>query len=189
MCEGARALAAAGLLDGKRATMHWSAFKSLEKAYPSTRWVRDRRYLQDGAIISTAGASASMPMSLALLEAVAGRQTAAATARRMGVTDWSADHRTADYALRKGDVSGAVKSALAFWNHEIVEVPTGDGIDEVALAPRTDALGRSFRSRVETETSGCWARSRKPSGNGVQFALGGLFIWSRVGGQRRPAWR
>nr|QQZ51993.1 DJ-1/PfpI family protein [Phenylobacterium glaciei] len=73
ICEGARVLANAGLLHDRRATTHWSALKGLTKAYPDTTWVRDRRYVQDGAVISTTGVSASIPASLALVEAIAGR--------------------------------------------------------------------------------------------------------------------
>lgn len=154
VCEGARVLAAAGLLDGKRATTHWHAMKELQKAYPSTTWVRDRRYVQDGAIISTTGVTASIPMSLALVEAIGGREAALATARRLGVTGWSADHRTADYRLGGGDYVQAVSAMGALWTHETVEAPVADGVDEVALALRADVWSRSFRSKVVTTRAG-----------------------------------
>ena len=103
ICEGARVLANAGLLHDRRATTHWSALKGLAKAYPDTTWVRDRRYVQDGPIISTTGVSASLPASLALVEAIAGRATAQATADRIGVRDWSAAHRTGDFQVTAAD--------------------------------------------------------------------------------------
>jgi transcriptional regulator GlxA family with amidase domain len=154
ICEGARVLANAGLLDDKRVTTHWHALKSLEKSYPATTWVRDRSYIQDGPIISTAGVSASIPVSLALVEAIGGHGAASDTAKRLGVSEWSAAHRTADFELEKGDVSGAVGSVLAFWSHETVELPLMEGVDEVALALRADAWSRTFRSKVAATSIG-----------------------------------
>ncbi|HEX7761715.1 MAG TPA: DJ-1/PfpI family protein, partial [Caulobacteraceae bacterium] len=84
ICAGAENLAEAGLLDGRRAATHWHFIDRLEKTYPRTVWVRDRRYVQDGRIISTTGVSASVPASLAIVEAIGGRPLAAATAARLG---------------------------------------------------------------------------------------------------------
>ena len=154
VCEGARVLANAGLLRGRRATTHWGAMKALEKAYPDTTWVRDRRYVQDGSIISTTGVTASIPMSLALVEAIGGRGAAEATARRLGVSDWSAAHHTADFHLSKGDYAHAIGLLAAVWSHETVEAPIADGVDEVALALRADVWQRSFRAKVATTRTG-----------------------------------
>lgn len=154
VCEGARVLANAGVLKGRRAVTHWSAMKGLAKTYPETTWVRDRRYVQDGPIISTAGVTASIPMSLALVEAIAGRQTAEATAHRLGVEHWGAAHRSDNFQLSRGDITGAVRTIGAFWTHETVELPIEDGIDEVALALRADAWGRSLRATVVTTHAG-----------------------------------
>lgn len=159
ICEGARVLAFAGLLEGRRATTHWSALESLEKKYPQTTWVRDQRYVQDGRMISTTGVSASIPASLALVEAIGGRQVALRTANRIGVSEWGAEHRTTDFALTKRDVSGAVGSLLAVWSHERVEFPLADGEDEIALALETDAWTRSFRSKVATTSATTEIRS------------------------------
>jgi transcriptional regulator GlxA family with amidase domain len=154
VCEGARVLANAGLLNGRRATTHWMAITGLEKRYRDTIWVRDRRYVQDGPVITTAGVTAAIPMSLALVEAIGGRAAAEQTARRFGVTEWSAAHRSADFQLRNTDVSAALWAMTAFWAHETVEVPIVDGVDEVALALRADAWSRTFRTRVVTTHAG-----------------------------------
>src|SRR4029453_16034509 len=50
VCNGGRVLAAAGLLDGRRATAHWSSISSLERSRPQVDWVRGERYIQDGTI-------------------------------------------------------------------------------------------------------------------------------------------
>lgn len=148
ICEGARVLANAGLLHDKRATTHWSALKGLTKAYPDTTWVRDRRYVQDGRVISTTGVSASIPASLALVEAIGGRPVAQATAERIGVREWGPAHRTADFQVTGADYRHGVAALAAFWRHETVEVPLADGVDEVALALRADTWSRSYRTHV-----------------------------------------
>jgi putative intracellular protease/amidase len=148
ICEGARILARAGLLEGKSATTHWSALNDLAAAYPATRWIRDRRYVQDGRIISTTGVTASIPASLALVEAIAGQAVASATAARLGAKDWSDHHVSADFSLANADLAEGVWNYLAFWRHETVQAPVWEGIDEIRLALETDTWTRTYRSQV-----------------------------------------
>lgn len=154
ICEGARVLANAGLLRGRHATTHFSALDELERNYADTVWVRDRRYVQDGPIISTTGVSASIPVSLALVEAIAGRDVALATAQRLGVPSWSSAHRTANFRITTGDYATGLFALGAFWMHERLEAPIADGTNELALALRTDAWARSFRAKVVTTSAG-----------------------------------
>lgn len=150
ICEGARVVARAGLLHGRRATTHWGALKPLAKAYPDTVWVRDQRYVQDGPVVSTTGVSASIPASLALVEAIGGREVARATAARLGVTDWGTAHRTDRFAISKLEIARALAVIASPWKHETVEAPIADGVDEIGLALRADVWERSFRARVVT---------------------------------------
>lgn len=82
VCAGAKVVGAAGLLDGKRATTHWYFLKELRDRTPSIRYVADRRFVVDQGVATTTGITASMPMSLTLIEAIAGRDRALAVARR-----------------------------------------------------------------------------------------------------------
>jgi putative intracellular protease/amidase len=150
ICEGARVTARAGLLHGHAATTHWSAMKDLAKHYPDTAWIRDRRYLQSGRMISTTGVTASIPLSLALIEAIAGRPTAQAEADRLGVSGWGPEHSTAAFQPRASDFTGNILGIAAVWNHPRMEAPIADGVDEIALALTTDAWGRIFRGKVVT---------------------------------------
>lgn len=152
VCDGARVLAHAGLLQGKRAVTHWASFGKMAKDYPETTWVRDLRYMQDGAIITTAGVTAAIPMSLALVEAIGGRAAAGATARRFGLETWNPAHRTADFAIEKSDLVAAAEAQRA--RSETIELPIADGIDEVSLALQAEAWGRSMRSKVLTTRPG-----------------------------------
>jgi len=152
VCEGARVLAGAGLLDGKRAVTHWASLDSMAKSYPTTIWVRDRRYVQDGAVITTAGVTASLPMSLALVEAIGGRAAAESTARRFGVASWGPTHRTADFAIETSDRAAAAEAQRA--KQELTEIPISDGVDEVSLALQAEAWGRTMRTKVLTTHAG-----------------------------------
>jgi hypothetical protein len=66
------------------------------------------------------------------------------------VAGWGSNHRTADFKLETRDIATALGSMAAVWTHETLEVPITDGVDEVALALRTDAWGRSYRTKVVT---------------------------------------
>jgi transcriptional regulator GlxA family with amidase domain len=81
VCAGAKVVGAAGLLDGKRATTHWYYIKELRDKHPTIHYVPDRRLVVDQGVTTTTGVTASMPISLTLIEAIAGRQKAEAVGR------------------------------------------------------------------------------------------------------------
>lgn len=153
ICTGAFVLARAGLLNGKRATSHWGALRDLEDEFPNVHWVRDRRYVQDGRVISTAGVTASIPVSLALVDAIAGRTSAIRTANRLGVENWSATHHTPNASLNFGRFSRFGANYLAFWRHETVELPVVNGFDEISLALVSDAWRETFLANVKTTSA------------------------------------
>lgn len=67
ICAGSFALAAAGLLDGKRAATHWRHLDTLANRYPAVRVDRESVYTQDGPIWSSAGVAAGIDLALALV--------------------------------------------------------------------------------------------------------------------------
>jgi len=85
VCTGAFLLAAAGLLDERRATTHWRWAKALQAQYPEVRVEADPIYVQDGAIWTSAGVSAGIDLALALVEADLGHAAALAVARHLVV--------------------------------------------------------------------------------------------------------
>lgn len=85
VCTGAFLLAAAGLLDGRRATTHWRMAERLRAAYPAIDLHPDRIYLKDGAIWTSAGISAGIDLALALVEEDLGASVAKAVAQEMVV--------------------------------------------------------------------------------------------------------
>ena len=92
VCAGAKVVGEAGLLDGKRATTHWYYVEELREKHPAIHYVADRRLVVDQGVATTTGVTASMPMSLTLIEAIAGREKAEAVGRDIGLTHWDARH-------------------------------------------------------------------------------------------------
>ena len=83
VCTGAFLLAARGLLDNLPATTHWGSIERLRAAHPSVHVLDDVRYVDTGHILTSAGVSAGIDMSLHIVARLLGDQAAADTARRM----------------------------------------------------------------------------------------------------------
>jgi transcriptional regulator GlxA family with amidase domain len=81
VCTGAFLLAAAGLLDGRRATTHWASAQSLAERYPAVDVEPDSIFVQDGKLWTSAGVTAGIDLALALVEQDCGRETALEVAR------------------------------------------------------------------------------------------------------------
>ena len=150
VCAGAMTLAAAGLLDGHAGTSHWYYLDDLRERHPTMRWARDRRYVADRGVVTTTGISASIPVSLAVVEAIAGRSRAAAVAESLGVAAWGAGHDSAAFGLDRRGVATVVRNRALFWRHETLALPVTPGVDELALALTADPYSRTYRSRAVT---------------------------------------
>jgi transcriptional regulator GlxA family with amidase domain len=83
VCSGAFVLAAAGLLDGRRATTHWRVCELLAESFPTITVEPDPIYVRDGNVWTSAGVTAGMDLALALVEDDVGRDVALAIARRL----------------------------------------------------------------------------------------------------------
>jgi transcriptional regulator GlxA family with amidase domain len=85
VCSGAFVLAAAGLLDGRRATTHWGWCDVLAEAFPTVTVEPDRIFVRDGNVWTSAGVTAGIDLALAMVEEDLGRDVALAVARRLVV--------------------------------------------------------------------------------------------------------
>lgn len=150
ICAGAKVVGAAGLLDGKRATTHWYYLGEMLKRSPTIRYIADRRMVSDEGVTTTTGITASMPMMLTLVEAVAGRARAEAVARDLGLEAWNAQHASAAFRLTRPFATTVLANRLAFWNREELGIPLEPGMDEVSLALVADAWSRTYRSSAAT---------------------------------------
>ena len=83
VCTGAFLLAATGQLKGRRVATHWAWVERLQLLYPEVEVDGDALFIQDGALWTSAGVTAGIDMSLALIEADYGHQIAIQTARQL----------------------------------------------------------------------------------------------------------
>lgn len=166
VCVGVLVVAEAGLLDNKRGTTHWYVLKELREKHPSMQYVPNRRLVADQGVVTTTGITASMPMSLTLIEAIAGRDQAEAVAKDLGLDHWDARHASDAFKLTLPFALTVMGNRAAFWNREQRSVEVSAGIDEVSLALVADAWSRTYRSRAVT-----FARSSGPvtTRNGIRI--------------------
>ena len=85
ICTGAFILAAAGLLDGRRATTHWQHADTLARGYPRITVEPDAIFVEDGTIFSSAGVTAGIDLALAFVERDHGTELARAVAQSLVV--------------------------------------------------------------------------------------------------------
>lgn len=83
VCSGAYVLAAAGLLDGRRATTHWRYVDDLSRKYPQVRMEPDQLYVEEGNIFTSAGSSAGIDVCLHIVRQDYGAEVANLVARRL----------------------------------------------------------------------------------------------------------
>lgn len=150
ICAGAKVVGAAGLLDGKRATTHWFYLGEMLKRSPTIRYVADRRMVSDGRVATTTGITASMPMMLTLIEAIAGRDKARSVARDLGLDRWDTRHASGAFKLTRPFATTVLANRMAFWSREQLGIRLEPDMDEVSLALAADAWSRTYRSDVTT---------------------------------------
>jgi transcriptional regulator GlxA family with amidase domain len=85
VCTGAFVLAAAGVLDGRRAATHWMYAAKLAQRFPAVRVESDPIFVRDGSVWTSAGVTAGIDLALALVEEDLGRSVALAVARYLVV--------------------------------------------------------------------------------------------------------
>ncbi len=164
-CADAKVVAAAGLLDGKRATTHWYYLSELRRKHPATVYVPNRRFVVDGNIVTTPGITASMPMSLTLIEAIAGQPRAMAVARDLGLARWDPRHDSRAFVFTRAFALTVLRNVLAVWNRDELGIELSSGVDEVSLALVADAWSRTYRSRALTLAAASSVTSR----NGIRI--------------------
>lgn len=107
VCNGSFVLAAAGLLDGKRATSHHSGYGMLRAMYPKVNVIRGVRYVEDGKIATSGGLTSGMDLAMRVVERYFGRDVAKETALSLEYqsTGWMFPASNAQFA--KAPVSTA----------------------------------------------------------------------------------
>ena len=143
VCTGAFALAAAGLLDHRRATSHWQYAGQLAARYPAVKVDPDVLWVDEGAVLTSAGLAAGIDLCVQLVRADHGSEAAVSVARRMVV----APHRDggqAQWLERPLPAPGEGLAATCQWALEHLADPLtiADLARHAGWAPRT--LARHF---------------------------------------------
>ncbi|MGV9310110.1 DJ-1/PfpI family protein [Nonomuraea sp. NPDC003727] len=140
VCTGAFALAAAGLLDGRRATTHWMDAPDLAARHPAVDVDADLLYVDNGNVLTSAGFAAGIDLCLHLVRNDYGPQAAVRAARRLVV----APHRDggqAQFLERPVPPTGAGMAAVCAWALDRLAEPltVADLARQAGFAPRTFA--------------------------------------------------
>ena len=83
VCTGAFLLAEAGVLSSQKVTTHWEDIPDLRKGYPNLQVLENQRWVDEGDIVTSAGISAGIDMSLHLVSRIRGIELAQKTAKKM----------------------------------------------------------------------------------------------------------
>jgi transcriptional regulator GlxA family with amidase domain len=144
ICSGAFVLAAAGLLDGRRATTHWDACALLAERYETITVDADAIYVRDGNVWTSAGVTAGIDLALALVAQDHGHIAAATVARRLVVyLQRSGGQAQFSHLLAAQAADSAPVSDLLPWLRDHL----ADDLSVAALARQTHLSERQF-SRV-----------------------------------------
>jgi transcriptional regulator GlxA family with amidase domain len=148
VCSGAFILAAAGLLDGRRATTHWGRAAEFARAYPQVRVEPDRIFVRDGAIWTSAGITAGIDLALALVAEDLGEAAAKRAAQQLVVYHRRPGGQSQFSALLEADHPGSRFSPLLAWARERLEerLPVERLADRAAMSPRHFA--RAFNAET-----------------------------------------
>ncbi len=141
VCSGTFVLGAAGLLDGKRATTHWSRSATFAQAHPQVRLEPDRIFVKDGAVWSSAGISAGIDLALAMVAEDLGEPVAKAAAQQLVVYRRRPGGQSQFSALLELDQPGGRFARLMGWMRERLSEPLGveQLAREAAMSPRNFA--------------------------------------------------
>jgi transcriptional regulator GlxA family with amidase domain len=160
VCTGSFLLAAAGLLDGRRATTHWAHAERLAREFPSVQVESDRIYVRDGPYWSSAGGAAGFDLALALVEDDYGVEIARRIARFL-VVPFRRRGGQSQYSemLELDPASDRIARTLSFAQTHLHETLTVQRLATIAcLSPRQ--LGRAFRAETGETPAGAVERLR-----------------------------
>jgi AraC family transcriptional activator FtrA len=150
LCTGAFVLAAAGLLDGRRATTHWAHTEVLADRYPLVTVDPDVLYVDNGSVLTSAGKAAALDLCLHLVRLDHGSAVANAVARRLVVPPHRAGGQAQFVAAPVPARDDHPLAALLPWIVERLDQPLT--VEDLARRARMSSrhLGRHFRAATGT---------------------------------------
>ncbi len=148
LCTGSFLLGQMGLLDGRRATTHWSYAQAMRKAFPNVRVEDDRIFINEGPVWTSAGLTAGLDLAVALIEKDLGRDVASALARRLVMHHRRAGGQSQhSELLQLAPSSDRIQKTLIHAKTHLTNPLTVDELAEVAaLSPRQ--FSRAFHAET-----------------------------------------
>ncbi len=147
VCTGAFALAHAGLLDGRRATTHWGFADEMATRFPAVEVDAAALYVDEGAVMTSAGLSAGIDLCLHVIRADCGAAVGERVARHMV----AAPHREggqAQFIERPAVATAGSLEQTRRWAAERLHEP----LDVAAMAAQANVSPRTFARRFREET-------------------------------------
>ncbi|WP_433338862.1 helix-turn-helix domain-containing protein [Spirillospora sp. CA-294931] len=148
ICTGAFPVAEAGLLDGRRAATHWQFADRLARRHPAVRVDREVLYVQDGPVLTSAGAAAGIDACLHLVRREHGAATANALARRMVIPAHRSGGQAQYVELPVPSGTGGDLAGLLDWARAHLDRPLTVDV----LAARAHLSSRTFARRFKDAT-------------------------------------
>lgn len=148
ICTGAFVLAAAGLLDGRRATTHWLYTNRFRALFPQVRLDPDVLFVDDGDVLTSAGNAAGIDLCLHLIRRDHGAEVAASAARRNVVAPWREGGQSQFVERPIPHEEGPGTAAARAWALHNLHRP----LTLAELAERASMSQRTFTRRFRAET-------------------------------------
>jgi transcriptional regulator GlxA family with amidase domain len=150
VCVGAFTLAAAGVLDGRRATTHWAAAAELARRHPAVTVDPDVLYVDEGDVLTSAGAAAGLDLCLHIGRRDHGAAVAGRTARLSVAPLERAGGQAQFIAHEPPDPEGGSMEPLLAWLAENLHRPLTLGDIAARASMSTRSLSRHFRHQTGT---------------------------------------
>jgi transcriptional regulator GlxA family with amidase domain len=148
ICTGAFVLAAAGLLDGRRATTHWAHADDLRRLHPAVDVDESVLFVDEGDLLTSAGLAAGLDLCLHVLRRDHGAAVANAVARHVVVAPWRDGGQSQFIERPLADPDEGSTAAARAWALEHLDRP----LDLAALAASARMSPRTFTRRFRAET-------------------------------------
>jgi AraC family transcriptional activator FtrA len=150
ICSGVFVLAAAGLLDGKRATTHWRYADKLAARFPRVRVEPDILYIDEGRVLTSAGSAAGIDLCLHIIRTDFGAEVANQVAKRLVVPPHRDGGQSQYIPTTMHDNTTRGLARLLEW--AVVNLQRGLTIETLATEARMSvrSLARHFRAEVGT---------------------------------------
>ncbi|MDW5328434.1 GlxA family transcriptional regulator [Plantactinospora sp. KLBMP9567] len=148
ICTGAFLLAAAGLLDGRRATTHWAAAAQLARRHPAVEVDPEVLFVDDGSVLTSAGAAAGLDLCLHLVRRDHGAAVAAQTARTSVMPLERAGGQAQFIAHEPPTPAGISLQPLLTWLTDNLHAPLTLAAIAREASMSTRSLSRHFRDQT-----------------------------------------